>query len=94
LDKCFLYYMAGLPSVERRISVIIENVHLLDKNTKTTIAQMVSQELSTKAFRGNSSREINIDLDYVAAENEELLTRLYRTVCARLEVLRTPATNT
>lgn len=81
-----------VPSVSRQKSFVIDNAAVLDLNTKKSILALVMMEIGpTVVTESGAAKAVNIDLDAVAAENEDVLLNVYNMVRARLEALNTPA---
>ncbi len=83
---------APLPGVGRQKSFIIENAGRLNRETKLAILTIVMIEIGpSAAVETNAARDVDIDLDAVAAASGEVLAHIYNIVWARVESLRHPA---
>ena|SRR5271166_543783 len=81
-----------VPSMGRQKSFIIDNATILNLETKKAILSVVMMEIGpTVVTESGTAKEVNIDLDAVASENEAVLLNIYNMVRARLEVLNLPA---
>ena len=73
-------------------SCIIENATILNKETKIAILSIVMMEIGPSVImEAGGSKEVDIDLDAVAASNEEVLAHIYNIVQTRRAALNRPA---
>ena len=90
-----------LPSLAQQKRFIVDNVAVLNKETKIAILSIVMMEIGPAAgpegeptklvVYESGSREVDIDLDAVGELNQEVLAHIYNIVHARREVLSQPA---
>jgi hypothetical protein len=80
------------PSVGQQKTFIIENVDILNRETKVAILSIVMMEVGPGVIMeaGGFEEEVNIDLDAVARTNEDALRHIYNIVAARREALNRP----
>jgi hypothetical protein len=82
-------------SVGQQKSFIIENATILNRETKLAILSIVMMEIGPSVImEAGGSREVDIDLDAVAASNEEVLAHIYNIVQTRRSALSRPAGTT
>jgi hypothetical protein len=80
-----------LPSISRQKSYIEENARVLNRETKLAILSVVMMEIGDSVvMETGGTREVDIDLDAVARENEEVLGHIYNIVRTRLDSLNQP----
>jgi hypothetical protein len=81
-----------VPGVSFQKTFIMDNAKILDHETRLAILSIVMMEIGSKAvFESGANKEVDINLDVVAEENDEVLTHVYNIVRARRETLSQPA---
>ena len=83
--------MSAVPSTSRQKMFIMEHTPILNHETKVSILSLVMMEVGPSVVMESSKDEVNINLDALAALNEDVLTHIYNIMRARLEVLNQPA---
>ena len=81
-------------SVAQQKTFICENAAILNRDTKLSILSIIMMEIGPAVVMEKataSASEVDIDLDAVAAINEEVIAHLYNIVLARREALSQPA---
>jgi hypothetical protein len=80
------------PSMAQQKSFIVENAGILNRETRLAILAIVMMEVGPGVVKEvGSAREVDIDLDAVAAANVEVLAHVYNIVLTRREALSQPA---
>ena len=80
------------PSIGQQKAFIIENATILNRETKLAILSIVMMEFGPAVvMEAGGARDVDIDLDAVAATNEEVLAHIFNIVQTRREALSRPA---
>lgn len=80
------------PSIGQQKAFIIENVSILNRETKLAILSIVMMEIGPSVvMEAGGTKEVDIDLDAVALTNEEVLAHIYNIVQTRRVALSRPA---
>jgi hypothetical protein len=80
------------PSTSQQKTFIVENANILNRETKLAILSIVMMEIgSSVIMETGASKEVDIDLDAIAALNEEVIGHIYNIVLTRREALSQPA---
>lgn len=92
---------ATLPSFSQQKSFIIDNVAVLNKETKVAILSIVMMEIGAVSTSEagdahpvvfeSGPRDLDIDLDTVGSVNPEVIAHIYNIVYARRKALSQPA---
>lgn len=82
-----------LPGMAQQKRFIAENASILNRDTQLAILSIVMMEIgpavTTEAGSG-ATKELDLDLDAIAAANPEALTHIYNIVLARRATLSQP----
>lgn len=79
-------------SIGQQKSFIIENASILNRETKLAILSIVMMEIGSSVVKETGgARDVDVDLDAIAATNEEVLAHIFNIVQTRREALSRPA---
>lgn len=80
-----------LPSINKQKKFIIENSHILNKETKLSILSIVMMEIGDSViYPSMGIKGLNINLDNIEKINSEIVTHIYNIIKNRLEILSKP----
>jgi hypothetical protein len=79
-------------SMERMKRYIVENnTHILNKEIKLTILNLVMMEVGPSVIMETNKKEVDINLDLLQERNAEVLKHIYNIIKKRVDTLNQPA---
>lgn len=79
-------------SMERMKRYIVENnTHILNKEIKLTILNLVMMEVGPSVIMETNKKEVDINLDLLQERNVEVLKHIYNIIKKRVDTLNQPA---